>query len=318
MGILHPAITPRPRAFFGAWRVPGPCAHSTLLVRPRRRRSLLAEAPVTAQGPQRNVFPQPMDRRAPATAHSTAACSAKRRASRSPSPRRNARRRRGTGRRPMPPPNVRVSYDILEPDASRRRTTRRPKPKCRSPRPGQRGLVAGYQEDRFEDAVRAHLQPSAATAEGIGAKACCPTSRASPAEVSSAPATLWVAFEPARACTTPPSPLNETNPDNEVTLSTSEDGGQSWGAPVVVHVEPPTRLRRQESVVADLAPDSRTRVASTSLWDTVLYDNRQILRIASSQDSGASFSARSTSGATGSTSTRCPWSAPTAWCTSSG
>lgn len=198
-------------------------------------------------------------------------------------------------RRPTPegPPNVRMSEDILEPDeASGGQPETEAEVSLAADPANEAHLVAGYQEDRFENggarALTFAVSSDGGRHWGEGLLPALTRLTGGSFERASDP---WVAFGTGTRVHYATIAFNETNPDNEVTLSTSEDGGQSWGAPVVVHVNHSRDFDDKEAVVADLATNSPYQGRIYVAWDTVFTDNRQVLRIAHSADDGASFSA---------------------------
>src|SRR5207237_730565 len=66
----------------------------------------------------------------------------------------------------------------------------------------------------------------------------------------------WVAFGPDGRVYYATIAFNEMRPDNGVTLSASDDGGLTWGAPALVHLNRNLDFDDKEAVIVDTAADS--------------------------------------------------------------
>jgi len=191
----------------------------------------------------------------------------------------------------------RLSHDLLQPNGSASEPETQTEPFLAVNAFNEANLAAGYQEGRFADggsraltfAVSMNggkswsegLMPGLATATGGSfARASDP----------------WVAFGPGGRAYFASILFNETDPANGVHLSSSSDGGQTWGPPVLVHKPSGNDFDDKEAVVVDNYPDSPYFGRIYVAWDTVKTGNEQPVLIARSEDSGASFSAPSTAG----------------------
>ncbi len=202
-----------------------------------------------------------------------------------------------TRRRPRPepagPPNVRISTDILEPDPqSGAQAESEAEPSVAARPENENHLVAGYQVDRFANGG-ARALGFAVSADGGGrwSEGVLPgltTAHGGAFDRASDP---WLAFGPEGRVYFAAIAFNETSVDNAVTLSTSEDGGHSWGPPVIVHRNRSLDFDDKEAVVVDTIADSPFRGRVYVAWDTVVSRDLQLLRLAYSDDGGASFSA---------------------------
>jgi hypothetical protein len=195
-------------------------------------------------------------------------------------------------RRPRPtpggPPNLRISDDILEADA---RSAAQPETEAEvslAANPtNEAHLVAGYQEDRFEGGgARALTSAVSFDAGQHWQEGLLPElSRAAggPFERASDP---WVAFGADGRVYYATIAFDETQPDNGVTVSASDDGGLTWGAPSIVHLNRNQDFDDKEAVVVDNAAGSPFAGRVYVAWDTVIANQRQVLRIARSDDGG--------------------------------
>ena len=84
--------------------------------------------------------------------------------------------------------------------------------------------------------------------------------------------------------------FDETRPDNAIVVSTSTDGGASWGDPVTVHRPTGTDFDDKEAMVVDTRADSPFRGRVYVAWDMVRDSGGQPVFVSWSEDGGASFS----------------------------
>ncbi len=200
-------------------------------------------------------------------------------------------------RRPRPapggPPNVRVSDDILEADpASVAQPETEAEPSLAADPNDERHLVAGYQEDRFEDGgARALTYAVSFDAGQHWQEGLLPGLARTTGGVFERASDPWVAFGPDGRVYYATIAFDETRPDNAVTVSASDDGGLTWGAPALVHLNRNADFDDKEAVVVDTRADSPFAGRVYVAWDTVTGDQRQVLRVARSADGGATWSA---------------------------
>jgi hypothetical protein len=198
--------------------------------------------------------------------------------------------------RPTPggPPNVRISEDILAPDpTSSAQPETEAEASLAADLSNEKHLVAGYQEDRFEDGgaraltFAASFDLGASWQEGLLPELTL--AAGGPWERASDP---WVAFGADGRVYYATIGFDETRPDNGVFVSTSDDGGRSFGAPSTVHLLTSRDFDDKEAVTVDNAADSPFANRVYVAWDTVAADQtHQTLRIAHSDDGGATWSA---------------------------
>lgn len=194
-------------------------------------------------------------------------------------------------RPPSGPANVRVSADILEADpASGAQPETEAEPSLAADPRDETHLVAGYQEDRFEDGGARAL--TFAVSEDAGkhwSEGLLPGLTRTNGGAFERASDPWLAYGPDGRVYYATIAFNETNPDNGVTVSASDDGGNSWGSPVFVHRNRSSDFDDKEAVVVDNAADSPWAGRIHVAWDTVSANGLQVLRVASSADGGASF-----------------------------
>lgn len=188
------------------------------------------------------------------------------------------------------PPNVRISEDILPGDLSAAQPETEAEPFFAQSPVDPNTLLAGYQEDRFSDGGARALTAAISTDRGATwAETLLPgLTRASGGAWQRA-SDPWVAYGPDGRAYYVSIAFNETEPDNGVFLSASDDGGHTWRPPATVHQIDNGDFDDKEAVAVDAAADSPYRGRIYVGWDTVTNDGRQILR-ASTSDDGATFS----------------------------
>jgi len=151
-------------------------------------------------------------------------------------------------------------------------------------------LLAGYQEGRFESGGARALSYALSTNGGrrwsSGLIPMLTELTGGPWQRASDP---WVAFGPDHRAYYVSLAFNETNPHNAVVVSTSADGGASWGEPVTVHSPTGTDFDDKESIVVDNVADSPFRGRVYVAWDMARENGTQPLQLSWSDDGGASF-----------------------------
>ncbi len=201
----------------------------------------------------------------------------------------------GTKRR-HPPPGpaiMRVSNDILDPDEH---SGAQPETEAEvhlvADPDDERHLVAGYQEDRFEDGGARALTFAVSTDGGKSwEEGLLPNLTEVTGGAWERASDPWLAWGTEGRSYYATIAFQESRPDNAVTLSSSDDGGHSWSPPSIVHVNHNTDFDDKEAVIADTALDSPFQGRVYVAWDTVIANQRQVLRIAHSRDGGATWSA---------------------------
>jgi hypothetical protein len=183
---------------------------------------------------------------------------------------------------------VRISQDILEPDNSAAQPETQAEPFMALNPERETNLLAGYQEDRFEDGGARALTYAASFdggkhwSEGLVPELTLASG--GPFERASDP---WVAFGPDGRAYYVSIAFNERTPDNGVFVSASDDGGQTWGSPVAVH-RTTSEFDDKESIVADTRTDSPFRGRLYVGWDSS-NNQSQPIRFSHSDDGGGSF-----------------------------
>ncbi len=184
---------------------------------------------------------------------------------------------------------VRVSQDILAPDGgSAAQPETETEPFFAVDPENPKHLLASYQEDRFPDEGCRDLT-SAVSVDGGATwqEALLPgltVADGGPYERTSDP---WVAFGSGGRAYFVSLGFNETNPQNGVYLSSSDDGGVTWSDPVAVHSST-VDFDDKESVVVDTRDDSPYKGRVYVGWDSIT-DSGQPEFITYSGDGGHSF-----------------------------
>ena len=156
-------------------------------------------------------------------------------------------------------------------------------------------LVAGYQEGRFFDGGARALGFAVSTDGGRQwRRGLIPNLTSSAYPRASDP---WVAFGPGgrvyyASLIVNNGVLGNAAPDSAIVVSSSSDGGETWGDPVAVSREQ-TEFHDKEMIVVDTRDDSPYRGRVYVAWDTVI-NGAYNLRVSSSSDDGQSFSPVST------------------------
>ncbi|HEY0512756.1 MAG TPA: sialidase family protein [Thermoanaerobaculia bacterium] len=152
-------------------------------------------------------------------------------------------------------------------------------------------ILAGYQEDRFPEAGCRNLTSTVSFNSGrTWRESLLPNltvASGGPYERTSDP---WVAFGPGGRAYFASLGFNETNPQNGVYLSASDDGGLTWGEPVSVHSGTQT-FDDKEAVVVDTRDDSPYKGRVYVGWDWISADGQQPELMTYSDDGGQSFRA---------------------------
>lgn len=195
---------------------------------------------------------------------------------------------------PLPAPaglrNVRVSRDLLGNGAAPGQRETQAEPFLAADPANESFLLAAYQEGRFESGGARTLTYAWSANGGRrwteGRLPGLTLDQGGSYERVSDP---WVAFGPDHRAYYVSLAFDETTPRNGLYVSASADGGRSWGAPVEVHANVhPDFFDDKQSMVVDTRADSPFRGRVYVGWDTATID-RQILRVAWSEDEGMSF-----------------------------
>jgi hypothetical protein len=193
--------------------------------------------------------------------------------------------------RGLPAGVVRVSGDLLPPDGGRAQPETQAEPFLAIDPGNPNHMLAGYQEDRFEDGGCRTLTWAVSFNAGRtwreGLLPNLTQANGGPYERTSDP---WVAYGPGGRAYYVALGFNETSAANGVFVSASEDGGLTWGDPVTVHLGNGTTFDDKEAVVVDTRSDSPWRGRVYVAWDEVVTNQGQPVVLSWSDDGGASFS----------------------------
>ncbi len=184
---------------------------------------------------------------------------------------------------------VRVSEDVLSPAGGASQPETEMEPFLAIDPENPRHLLAAYQEDRFSDGGCRNLT-SAVSFNGGTTWQEVPlpnltVADGGPYQRTSDP---WVAFGSGGRAYLVSLGFNETNAQNGVYLSSSDDGGLTWSNPVSVHSGTQT-FDDKEAVVVDTRDDSPYKGRVYVGWDSINASNQQPELIAYSDDGGRTF-----------------------------
>jgi hypothetical protein len=189
--------------------------------------------------------------------------------------------------------NVRVSRDLLGDAAAPGQPETQTEAHLAIDPANEQVLLAGYQEGRFEDGGARTL--TFAWSRDGGAKwteGRVPGLTRDQGGFYERVSDPWVAFGTGGRAYFCSLAFDETTPANGIYVSASSDGGRSWGPPVEVHANSTsTNFDDKQSLVVDTRRDSPFRGRVYVGWDTVVANDRQVLRVAHSSDGALSFGA---------------------------
>ncbi|HEY4575298.1 MAG TPA: sialidase family protein [Thermoanaerobaculia bacterium] len=186
---------------------------------------------------------------------------------------------------------IRVSGDILAPAGGAAQAETETEPFFAIDPENPKHLLAVYQEDRFPDEGCRNLTSAASFNGGATwQESLLPhltVAAGGPYERTSDP---WVAFGTGGRAYFVSLGFNETNLQNGVYLSSSDDGGLSWSDPVAVHSGTST-FDDKEAVVVDNRDDSPYKGRVYVGWDSITSSRQQPELITYSDDGGHTFQA---------------------------
>ena len=190
---------------------------------------------------------------------------------------------------------VRISQDILEPDGGAAQPETQAEPFMAINPELDANLLAGYQESRFEDGgARALTYAVSFDAGKHWSEGLVPGLTAASGGSFDRASDPWVTFGPYGRAYYTAIAFNERTPDNVVFVSTSDDGGRTWGPPVAARTDS-ADFDDKEAIVADTRSDSPFQGRLYACWDTVSTGSPdQPVHLSHSDDDGASFTPRVT------------------------
>ena len=204
-----------------------------------------------------------------------------------------------TGRRTTAPPSrlvteqVRVSSDLLARDTFAQPETQA-EPHLHANPSNPNNLLAGWQENRFANGGARALGYAASFDGGQtwteGLLPQMTVASGGPWEKASDP---WVAFGPANRAYFASLIFNQSTPDNAIGVSTSTDGGRSWGPPVEVARSNNGDFNDKEAVTVDTYASSPFSGNVYVAWDVNVFVNNgvtaQRLVVARSTNGGVTY-----------------------------
>jgi hypothetical protein len=187
------------------------------------------------------------------------------------------------------PKATRVSFDTLQPDGGPAQPETQQEPYLAINPEQSKNLLAGYQDGRFVDGGCRALTFSVSTNGGRtwkeGQLPNLTVASGGPWERTSDP---WVAFGPGNRAYFVSLGFDETRKDNGVFVSTSLNGGRTWGDPVTVHRGDAQGFDDKESMTVDTVTGSPFRGRVYVAWDMATNTKQPVL-FSASQDGAASF-----------------------------
>ncbi|HEX9941975.1 MAG TPA: sialidase family protein [Thermoanaerobaculia bacterium] len=189
------------------------------------------------------------------------------------------------------PRNVQVSFDLLAPDSGPAQPETQTEPHLAINPERESHLLAGYQEGRFSDGGARALTYAVSFDSGRswqeGLLPGLTQAAGGPFQRASDP---WVAFGPGNRAYYVSLGFDETSPDNGIFVSTSDDGGRTWGDPVTVVFTRTQDFHDKEAIAVDTRSDSPFRGRVYVAWDIVTTGPNQPAVLSYSADGGQSFS----------------------------
>jgi hypothetical protein len=188
--------------------------------------------------------------------------------------------------------SVRVSTDVMAGDsAPDAQPLTEAEPYFAIDPTNERRLLAGFQEERFASGGARVLTAGLSTDGGrTWANTPLPALTVAVGGTYERASDPWVAFGPEHRAYFVSLLFNETSPENGVYVSSSNDGGATWGDPVAVHVPPGTDFDDKEAITVDNAAASPYRGRVYVAWDSSGDVGPQPLMLSWSGDGGQSFS----------------------------
>ena len=184
---------------------------------------------------------------------------------------------------------IRVSGDILAPDGGIAQAETETEPFFAVDPENPKHLLAVYQEDRFPDEGCRNLTSAVSLDAGTTwQESLLPRQTVAAGGSYERTSDPWVAFGTGGRAYFASLGFNETNPQNGVYLSSSDDGGLTWNDPVAVHSGTST-FDDKEAVVVDTRDDSPYKGRVYVGWDSITASRQQPELITYSDDGGHSF-----------------------------
>lgn len=189
---------------------------------------------------------------------------------------------------------VRVSGDILAPDGGIAQPETETEPFFAIDPENPKHLLAVYQEDRFPDEGCRNLTSAVSFDGGLTwQESLLPDQTVAAGGSFERTSDPWVAFGAGGRAYFASLGFNETTPLNGVYLSSSDDGGHTWGDPVAVH-STTQDFDDKEAVVVDNQDDSPYKGRVYVGWDSITSNRQQPELITYSDDGGHSFQSPAT------------------------
>ena len=186
---------------------------------------------------------------------------------------------------------IRVSGDILAPDGGIAQAETETEPFFAIDPENPKHLLAVYQEDRFPEEGCRNLTSAVSFNGGLTwQESLLPDQTVAAGGSFERTSDPWVAFGTGGRAYFASLGFNESNLLNGVYLSSSDDGGRTWGDPVAVHSGTST-FDDKEAVVVDNRDDSPYKGRVYVGWDSITSNRQQPELITYSDDGGHTFQA---------------------------
>jgi len=184
---------------------------------------------------------------------------------------------------------IRVSGDILAPDGGLAQPETETEPFFAIDPENPKHLLAVYQEDRFPDEGCRNLTSAVSFNGGLTwQESLLPDLTVAAGGSFERTSDPWVAFGTGGRAYFASLGFNESSLLNGVYLSSSDDGGRTWGDPVAVH-SGTTFFDDKEAVVVDNRDDSPYKGRVYVGWDSITSNRQQPELITYSDDGGQTF-----------------------------
>lgn len=188
------------------------------------------------------------------------------------------------------PRNFQVNVDLLPPDGTGFQPETQSEVHVAINPEKETNLIAGYQEGRFVSGGARGLAFAVSTDGGKKWRAgLIPRLTTVNGAAYRAASDPWVAFGTGNRAYYTSLVFNSLQQSNAMVVSTSTDGGQTWGDPVVAH-QSVNEFDDKQAIVVDNRDDSPYKGRVYLGWDSVTEFD-QILRVNYSADGGQSFTA---------------------------
>lgn len=186
---------------------------------------------------------------------------------------------------------VRVNKEILAPDSGTAQLDTQTEPHLAINLGRENNLIAGYQDNRYESGgARALGYAYSVNGGRTWTSALVPGLTLATGGKYERASDPWVAFGTDNRAHYASLAFNESLQSNGVYVSTSTDGGRTFGPPVTVHFNTNFFFDDKEAMVVDTGEESPYKGTIYVGWDTTPSNFYQIMYMSRSTDDGRRFS----------------------------